>query len=110
MRPPISLVYGNLVFGADLDDGWAAFAVSTSSYEWLSADGKRERFLTLLGALEAVAADIQIMRVSRRWEVGGYAREMGRLTNATGGADEADSDRGPAGRAAVVDVSQPLYQ
>jgi len=76
VRPPISLVYGNIVFGTDLDDGWAAFAVPTSSYEWLSEDGKRERFLTLLGALEALAADIQIMRVSRRWEVGGYAQEM----------------------------------
>ena len=76
MRAPISLVYGNLVFGADLDDGWAAFAVPTSSYEWLSEDGKRERFLALLGALEAVAADIQILRVSRRWGVGAYTREM----------------------------------
>jgi hypothetical protein len=100
VRPPISLVYGNLVFGADLDDGWAAFAVPTSSYEWLSEDGKRERFLALLGALEAVAADVQIMRVSRRWEVGGYAREMGRLANATGGAEMAESNRGPAGRPA----------
>ncbi len=81
MRPPISLVYGNLVFGADLDDGWAAFAVPTSSYEWLSEDGKRERFLALLGALEAVAADIQIVRVSRRWEVADYAREMGGLAD-----------------------------
>jgi hypothetical protein len=76
MRPPISLVYGNLVFGTDLDDGWAAFAVSMSSYEWLSEGGKRERFLALLGALEALAADIQIVRVSRRWEVAGYAKEM----------------------------------
>jgi hypothetical protein len=76
VRAPISLVYGNLVFGAGLDDGWAAFAVPTSSYQWLSEDGKRERFLALLGALEAVAADIQILRVSRRWEVGAYTREM----------------------------------
>jgi hypothetical protein len=76
VRAPISLVYGNLVFGADLDDGWAAFAVSMSSYEWLSEEGKRERFLALLGALEALAADIQIVRVSRRWEVGGYAEEL----------------------------------
>jgi hypothetical protein len=76
VRAPISLVYGNLVFGADLDDGWAAFAVSMSSYEWLSEEGKRERFLALLGALEALATDIQIVRVSRRWEVGGYAEEL----------------------------------
>ena len=76
MRPPISLVYGNLVFGAGLDDGWAAFAVPTGSYQWLSEDDKRERLLALLGALEAVAADMQIMRVSHRWEIAGYAEEM----------------------------------
>ena len=86
MRPPISLVYGNLVFGADLDDGWAAFAVPTSSYEWLSEDGKRERFLALLGALEVLAADIQIVRVSRRWGVGAYAEEMAGVPDAAGGS------------------------
>jgi hypothetical protein len=69
-------VYGNLVFGAGLDDGWAAFAVPTASYEWLSEDGKRGRFLALLGALEAVAADVQVVRVSRRWEVSAYVDEM----------------------------------
>ncbi len=98
MRPPISLVYGNLVFGADLDDGWAAFAVPTGSYEWLSEDGKRERFLALLGALEAVAADIQIVRVSRRWEVAGYAREMGGLTYVAGGAGGRVGEPGAADR------------
>jgi hypothetical protein len=76
VRPPISLVYGNLVFGADLHDGWATFAVPTSAYEWLSEEGKRERFLALLGALESVAADIQILRVSRRWDVEAYATEI----------------------------------
>jgi hypothetical protein len=70
------MVYGNLVFAAGLDDGWAAFAVPTASYQWLSEDGKRGRFLALLGALEAAAADMQILRVSRRWEVSAYAREM----------------------------------
>ena len=99
MRPPISLVYGNLVFGDDLDDGWAAFAVPTGSYEWLSEDGKRERFLALLGALEAVATDIQIVRVSRRWALAGYEREMVGLANVAGGADTAEPNRGPAGQA-----------
>ncbi|MFI5003491.1 MAG: ATP-binding protein [Solirubrobacterales bacterium] len=77
MRPPLSMIYGNLVFGAGLDDAWAAFAVPTASYQWLSEDAKRGRFLALLGALEAVAADVQILRVSRAWEVSEYAREMG---------------------------------
>ncbi|MGH2855009.1 MAG: hypothetical protein ACRDLF_12560, partial [Solirubrobacteraceae bacterium] len=76
MRPPISLVYGNLVFGEGYDDGWAAFAVPSSSYEWLAEDAKRGRFLALLGALEAAGADVQIMRVSRLWEVSAYAHEM----------------------------------
>jgi hypothetical protein len=77
VRPPLSMIYGNLVFGAGLDDAWAAFAVPTASYQWLSEDGKRGCFLALLGALEAVAADVQILRVSRAWEVSEYAREMG---------------------------------
>ena len=68
MKPPIGFVYGNCVFADALDDGWAAFAVETASYEWLSEDGKRARFLALLGALEAIEADVQILRVGRRWD------------------------------------------
>ena len=67
MRPPISFVYGNCVFGGSLDDCWAAFSVQAASYQWLSEDGKRGRFLELLGAIEAIEADLQILRVSRRW-------------------------------------------
>ncbi|MGH2905096.1 MAG: hypothetical protein ACRDK7_16160, partial [Solirubrobacteraceae bacterium] len=76
MKPPIGFVYGNCVFADALDDGWAAFAVETESYEWLSGDGKRARFLALLGALEATEADVQILRVGRRWDLGSYAREL----------------------------------
>ena len=68
VKPPIGFVYGNCVFADALDDGWAAFAVETESYEWLSEDGKRARFLALLGALEAIEADVQILRVGRRWD------------------------------------------
>jgi hypothetical protein len=71
------MVYGNCVFGAGLDDGWAAFVVPTASYDWLAVDGKRARFLALLGALEAAAADLQIVRVGRGWDVEAYTREMG---------------------------------
>ncbi|HEV2997619.1 MAG TPA: ATP-binding protein [Solirubrobacteraceae bacterium] len=77
MRAPISFVYGNCVFASGLDDAWAAFSVSTYSYAWLSEDGKRARFLSLLAALEAVQADVQIIRVSRGWDAAGHLREMG---------------------------------
>ncbi len=76
MKPPIGFVYGNCVFADALDDGWAAFAVQASSYEWLSEDGKRARFLALLGALEVIEADVQILRVGRRWDLEGYAQEL----------------------------------
>ena len=76
MRSPITFVYGNCVFGSALDDGWAAFKVETSAYEWLTADGKRSRFLAILGALEALEADVQILRVARRWDCERYAREV----------------------------------
>jgi hypothetical protein len=69
-------VYGNLVFGSTLDDVWAAFLVPSASYEWLSEDAKRGRLLTLMGALEAVEADVQILRVGRRWDLDGHLREL----------------------------------
>lgn len=76
---PISFVYGNLVFGERPDDVWAAFAVPCSSYQWLSKEAKRARLLALMGALEAIEADVQISRVSRPWDVDGYAREAQRI-------------------------------
>ncbi len=89
MKAPIEFVYGNCVFATGLDDGWAAFAVDVSAYQWLSEEGKRARFLTLVGALEAIEADVQILRVGRRWEVGRYAIELNDELETT--MSEADS-------------------
>jgi hypothetical protein len=82
LRSPISFVYGNLVFGAGADDAWAAFSIPCASYEWLSVEAKRTRMLALMGALEALEADIQILRVERRWNLEGY---IGELEQAAGG-------------------------
>ena len=76
MAAPIAFVYGNCVFAQGLDDGWAAFAVQVSSYAWLSEEGKRARFLALIGALEAIEADVQILRVCRRWSLERYTRAL----------------------------------
>ncbi len=64
MRPPLSFIYGNCVFATGSNDAWAAFAVESSSYQWLGDGAKRARLLSLLGALEATEADIQILRVA----------------------------------------------
>jgi AAA-like domain len=72
VKPPISFVYGNCVFGEGLGDGWAAFAVTLDSYAWLGIEEKRARFLALVGALESMEADIQVLRVSGRWDLAGY--------------------------------------
>jgi hypothetical protein len=76
VKSPISFVYGNLVFGESLTDVWAAFLVTGSSYEWLPEDAKRTRLLALMGALEAIEADVQIARVGRRWSPDAYLREL----------------------------------
>ena len=76
MRPPLSFTYGNCVFGHGLRDGWAVFAVEVASYAWLGDDGKYARFLALVGALEALEADFQILRVSRPWPVEDYVRDL----------------------------------
>ena len=78
MKAPISYVYGNCVFGRALDDCWAAFALEPSSYAWLAEEAKQARFLALLGALESIEADVQLVRVSRRWELDRYAASMAR--------------------------------
>jgi hypothetical protein len=76
VRAPIAFVHGNCVFATGLDDAWAAFSVETFSYAWLSEDGKRTRMLALLGALEAVEADVQVMRVCRRWPLERYLSDL----------------------------------
>ena len=76
MRAPIAFVYGHCVFAHGLDDVWAAFRLEGSSYAWCSEDEKRARLLALVGALEAIEADVQILRVSRRWELDLYCREL----------------------------------
>ncbi len=81
MRSPISFVYGNLVFGSTLDDVWAAFSVPSGSYQWLSEEAKRARLLTTMGALAEVEADLQILRVARRWDLEGYLREIERMAD-----------------------------
>jgi hypothetical protein len=82
VRSPISFVYGNLVFGASTDDVWAAFSIPCASYEWLSVEAKRARMFALMGALEALEADVQILRVGRRWNLESY---IGELEQAAGG-------------------------
>jgi AAA-like domain len=87
MGLPISFVYGNLVFGRRLDDVWAAFALPCSSYQWLAEEAKRARMGALVGALEAIEADVQILRVSRTFEVDVYLSDAGRA----GGMERAAS-------------------
>jgi hypothetical protein len=65
VRAPLTFVYGNCVFAGGLDDGWAAFALASHSYSWLTEADKRARLLDLLAALEAVEADLQLLRVHR---------------------------------------------
>jgi hypothetical protein len=89
MKAPISFVYGNCVFGEGLSDGWAAFVVSLHSYAWLRAEEKRARFLALVGALETAEADIQLLRVSGRWDLARYEADC-----ASGEGERSDLARG----------------
>jgi hypothetical protein len=76
LRPPLSFVYGNCVFAEGAGDGWAAFHVALSSYAWLDRDEKRTRLLSLVGALEAAEADVQLLRVASRWNVAAYGEDV----------------------------------
>ncbi len=65
------------MFAENLDDRWAAFALGVSSYAWLREPDKQARLVALLGALEALEADVQIVRVSARLGFEGYEHELG---------------------------------
>ncbi|HEX4564167.1 MAG TPA: ATP-binding protein [Solirubrobacteraceae bacterium] len=75
MRSPIAFTYGNCVFASGCSDAWAVFALDTCSYDCLDAGAKTQLLLALLAALEAVQADVQILRVAREWEIERYAQE-----------------------------------
>jgi AAA-like domain len=74
LRQPVSFVYGNCLLGAS--GPWALFALASISYAALSSERKHEVFGRLLAAVEAVEADIQVMRVARTWDLEGYEREL----------------------------------
>lgn len=63
MSDPLWFVYGNCVYSSGPEDVWACFALETASYACLSESEKQARFLDLLGAIEAVEADIQLLRI-----------------------------------------------
>jgi hypothetical protein len=65
VRSPIWFTYGNCVFGAGADDAWAAFSVAMESYAWRPEVEKQARLRALVDAVEAAAADIQVLRVER---------------------------------------------
>jgi len=76
VRAPIAFTYGNCVFANGCTDPWAVFALDVCSYEWLSVDAKRQKLLALVAALEALHADVQLLRVGRPWDVASYAQQV----------------------------------
>jgi hypothetical protein len=76
VRAPLTFAYGNCVFASSLEDSWAGFAVRLSSYAWLEDDAKRARFLSIVGALESIEADVQLMRVSGSLDAERFGEEL----------------------------------
>ncbi len=78
MRAPIGFIYGNCVFGQRTGDAWAAFVLETHTYDALPATKKLAHLAALMGAIEALGADLQILRVPRRWSVQRYRERLER--------------------------------
>jgi hypothetical protein len=64
--------------------------VATHTYDALPAAKKQARLTALMGALESVEADVQIVRVTRGWDVDGY---QDRLQRQLGGAHPGLAER-----------------
>ena len=76
MRPPLRFVYGNLCLGAHERDAWALFVVEAHAFDGLTAAGKRQRFVALVSAIEALEADLQIIRIARPFDVRHYVDQL----------------------------------
>ena len=62
----------NVVFGATLHDAWAIYKLRSTSYPGLTVDRKIELKDHLEAFAYRVAADFQVLRVSREWSVEQY--------------------------------------
>jgi hypothetical protein len=72
VRPPISFVYRNLVFGDHVDDVWAVYRVATRSYAGLTRADKREHLALLASFASAIECDFTLLRVARPWSLDQY--------------------------------------
>ena len=63
---PLSFVYGNCVLSSS--GPWALFALEPCSYASLTPERKREHLGRLMASIEALEADIQILRVAVAWD------------------------------------------
>jgi hypothetical protein len=73
---PLQTVFGNVLLARDPGDAWAAFRVQTRSYESAPLHEKEKLADELRAFCHHVSADLQIVRVSRRWDVAGYAAQL----------------------------------
>jgi hypothetical protein len=65
-------IINNVVFGATLYDAWAVYKLHNASYPGLTVDRKIDVKDHLEGFAYRIAADFQILRVSREWSVQQY--------------------------------------
>ena len=75
-RRPLSFVYGNCVHGAC--GPWALFSLETHGHAAMPLERRRERFGRLLAAIESLAADVQLLRVTRPWDPAGELEALER--------------------------------
>jgi AAA-like domain len=72
MRPPISFIYRNIVFGSGPDDAWAVYRLATRSYAGLTTAGKTEMLSLLATFAYGIEADFTVLRVARPWSIENY--------------------------------------
>jgi hypothetical protein len=72
MNAPLRFAHRNIVFGDAARDTWAVYRLEMESYEGLTAEQKIDLLATVAGFAFGLAADFQLLRVSRTWSVDDY--------------------------------------
>ncbi len=87
-EPRPSFIYGNIVFGRDLDDAWALYKLSSQSYAGLSTGRKLEVMGQVEGLVHRISADFQILRIARHFSVRDYLASTWRTFDRRHGSAE----------------------
>ncbi len=74
MKPPVVFATRNLLFPKRLNDAWALYRITPTSYDGLSTSDKLELLAKLARLIHTLQTDVTLHRVTRTWSPADYVQ------------------------------------